>query len=183
MSPALKLNSFRLADFYNKHKTSFLISMKGTLVGMAVIPVLVVIAPLQIQVNMSHSLPGVAYQLEPLTGPIQRGDIIKFSPNVKSDAGANPRYPDGVFFGKTVIGVPGDVIRHEAGAIVVNGTRLAVKTFDTRGFVLTPLVADGAIPAGHYFVAGDHRDSFDSRYESVGLVPQAAVTGKVNVLF
>ena len=34
-------------------------------------------------------------------------------------------------------------------------------------------VAPGAVPLGHYYLHGDHRDSHDSRYAEIGLVPRA----------
>jgi conjugal transfer pilin signal peptidase TrbI len=44
-------------------------------------------------------------------------------------------------------------------------------------------IAEGVIPADHYYVQGTGVDSFDSRYRISGLVAGAQVLAKVRPLF
>ena len=109
----------------------------------------------------------------------QRGDIVVF------------RYPLDIAqtFVKRVIGVPGDRIHLENGAVVRDGVRLSEPytqhiatlanefrdNFPGRGQEIT-------VPANKYFVMGDNRDnSSDSRYW--GYVPRENITGKPIVVF
>ena len=39
-------------------------------------------------------------------------------------------------------------------------------------------IAPGVIPPGHYYVHADHKDSHDSRYREVGLVPRERIKGR-----
>lgn len=118
----------------------------------------------------------------PHTGPaskllpyqdIQRGDIIVF------------RYPKDIRqnYVKRVIGIPGDRIHMEAGAVIRNGVKLTEPyvqhlnvppdnyrdNFPGNGEIL--------VPEGQYFALGDNRDnSEDSRYW--GYVPRENIIGK-----
>ena len=39
-------------------------------------------------------------------------------------------------------------------------------------------IAPGTIPPGHFFLHADHRDSHDSRYAEIGLVPRGRILGR-----
>ena len=41
----------------------------------------------------------------------------------------------------------------------------------------------GVIPKGYYYVHTDHKDSFDSRYNEIGLIPLSEVRGKAYAYF
>jgi signal peptidase I len=130
------------------------------------------------------------------SAPPQRGDVIVFElPN------------EGVSYVKRVVGLPGDVVVYEAASkrLIINGvmagietqgpysehdTELVRETIDGRPHLQLHtrggLSAGGTytVPAGHYFVLGDHRDnSRDSRYSEFSFVPSEAIFGKVTLVF
>ena len=84
---------------------------------------------------------------------------------------------------KTVRGLPGMRIAVGAdGTVTVGGVRLGrAKTHALDGRPLTAIAA-GTIPPGHYFLHADHRDSHDSRYAEIGLVPRARILGRAVAL-
>ncbi len=102
------------------------------------------------------------YRLE----PISRGDVVVF------------RYPRDTrkSYIKRVIGVPGDVVRIDAGQVVVNDQLLAEpyvadEYFDRR------TNSNVVVPDNSYYVLGDHRNrSSDSR--DFGVVDRELIIGK-----
>ena len=105
-------------------------------------------------------------------GKIQRGDTVVFwYPLDRSKS-----------YIKRVIAVPGDLVRIEAGQVYVNDRPLVEDYVppDARDSVSWPLGAspvDRRVPAGEYFVLGDHRSqSSDSR--AWGFVPAEDIYGK-----
>jgi conjugal transfer pilin signal peptidase TrbI len=104
-----------------------------------------------------------------------RGDYVMFEP----PAHLNSHYG----FVKRVAGIAGDRIEFKNQITTVAGTVIGiVKKISRKGKPLhaTPT---GEIPPGFYFVHTDHRDSYDSRYQSIGLVPDARIIGRATPLF
>ncbi len=129
--------------------------------------------------------------------PVRRGDIVVF------------RYPVDIrqTFVKRVIGLPGDRIRIESKNVILNGTPLEepykytksdylqsyrdffpgepnVSLPDSGLKMIEQSVVDREVhvPADHYFVMGDNRDSsLDSRYW--GFVPRANIIGKPFIIY
>lgn len=98
--------------------------------------------------------------------PIQRGDIVVFR---------YPRDPSKSYI-KRVIGVAGDRVRIENGRVYVNGQALG-EAYVPAGYLDASSYPETLVPAGSYFVLGDHRNmSNDSR--EFGSVEQKYIYGK-----
>ena len=98
--------------------------------------------------------------------PIQRGDIVVFR---------YPRDPSKSYI-KRVIGVAGDRIRIENGQVYVNGDALD-EDYVPSEYADARSYAETTVPAGSYFVLGDHRTmSNDSR--DFGPVSERYIYGK-----
>ncbi len=124
--------------------------------------------------NETDSLPQALFlvRLGSLPG---RGDFVMFRPP--------ERIGSTLPFVKKVAGVPGDGIALRDGTVFVAGARIGkVKKKTKSGRPLRP-IAPGTVPPGHYFVFADHEDSYDSRYEEVGLAPRARIIGRAVALF
>ncbi len=99
-------------------------------------------------------------------GEIQRGDLVVFwYPADQSKS-----------YIKRVIGVPGDLVSIDRGAVRING-RPIQESYVPREYRDTYSMPPLKVEPGHYFVLGDHRNSSnDSR--SWGLVPRSCIYGK-----
>ena len=112
-----------------------------------------------------------------------RGDIVVFArPPLEDQA-----YADLV---KRVIGLPGETISSQNGAVYINGKRLVEPWLPSGSQGYTGALAGGdahpqfdlpgpvKIPPGEYYVMGDNRmDSEDSRY--FGPIPRSLIVGRV----
>ena len=126
----------------------------------------------RIHVNASWSDGAWGYAAVPLFGADPAiGDRVLFDP--APAVGAQVPYL------KTVRGVPGmSVAVDEDGTVRLDGVRIGrAKTHALDGRPLAA-VAPGVVPPGHYYLHGDHRDSHDSRYAEIGLVPRARILGR-----
>ncbi len=128
----------------------------------------------RVHVNASWSDDAWGYLVLPAGEPAI-GDAVLFEPPPCLDAP--------VPYLKTVRGLPGSVVTVAADRTVrVDGVRLGrakARALDGR-----PLeaVAPGVIPAGRYYLHGPHRDSHDSRYAEIGLVPRERIVGRAVAL-
>lgn len=124
---------------------------------------------------------------------IHRGSVIVFNAD-----GVDPQVATNTKYVKRVIGIPGDTVRSKNGNIYVNGKRvnqnyisMSERKSGTGNWTLNSISTqnnwlkhNGAtkVPAGEYFVLGDHRSvSNDGRYW--GFVPKNKVVGVVKVGF
>lgn len=99
-------------------------------------------------------------------GNIERGDTVVFRAPVD---------PDKEYI-KRVIGLPGDRVRIEHGQVYVNGQAL-VEPYIQDDYRDYSSMEEKVVPAGRYFVLGDHRNSSsDSR--AWGWVPRDMIYGK-----
>lgn len=104
--------------------------------------------------------------LRQVFGGPKRGDIIVF----ESSAGS------GNDLVKRVIGLPGERIEIVQGNVYING-RLLVEPYIVEPWSGTH--PEILIPARHYYVLGDNRNSSqDSRSGRVGVVPRERIVGK-----
>ena len=128
-----------------------------------------------LMINASPSLPYWAIWLD-RAGTPARGDLIVFVPPKSAlltrHFGAKPQP-----FGKRVLGIAGDQVTQHAGTFSVNGQPVALaKTTSKLGEPLA-LGPTGTIPRGCFFVATEHKDSFDSRYAAIGWVCKRQILG------
>jgi signal peptidase I len=99
-------------------------------------------------------------------GSIERGDMVVFW---------FPLDPSKSYI-KRVIGVPGDIVRIDAGQVYVNGRSLS-EGYVPEDYRDRVSWEEQRVPAGKYFVLGDHRSSSsDSR--TWGFVTRDAIYGK-----
>lgn len=106
----------------------------------------------------------------------KRGDLILFDPPASRlltrhfGAALQP-------FGKRVVGVAGDLVTVQGRKFFINGRAVALAKPTSRWGEPLALGPTGTIPRGCYFVATDHKDSFDSRYAAIGWICAARVLG------
>jgi signal peptidase I len=104
-------------------------------------------------------------------GDIKRGDTVVFwfpEDTTKS-------------YIKRVIGLPGDTIEVDDGYVIVNGKKL-IENYVPPEYRDDRSYPEHVVPAGEYFVLGDHRvSSNDSR--AWGFVPKNYIYGKAVFVF
>ena len=142
---------------------------------MAALAGLWLLAASRVHVNASWSDGAWGYLAVPLLGAPRIGDAVLFGPPDALDA----RVP----YLKTVRGLPGMAVDVDADRrVTVGGVVLGIaKPRALNGRVLDS-IAPGMIPAGHYYLHGDHVDSHDSRYAEIGLVPRDRITARAVAL-
>lgn len=133
--------------------------------------------------NTTDSLPGRVFLVTKGVMP-ERGDVAAFfTPEhhlLLSDEKA--AWPKKQFL-KTVFGVPGDEIAIQSSWVFVNQHFLGqVLPHSSNGQTLYP-IESGIIPAKHYFMGTYHERSYDSRYQSIGLVAEDQIIGRAYRLF
>lgn len=119
--------------------------------------------------NITESLPNWAFVVDSYGWPV-RGELAMF------EVPANPYYDRP--FVKRVVGVAGDTIENRGGRIYVAGLFIGeAKPFARDGRTLQAIESQ-VIPRGRIFMVGDHRDSYDSRYDEIGLIPVEHIIGR-----
>ena len=147
-----------------------------TLAFMAALGALWLAAASHVHVNGSWSDGAWGYAAFPLFGGDPKpGDRVLFEP---PDSVGSP-----VPYLKTVRGVPGMRIDVGTdGTVVLDGVpagRAKTHALDGRPLRATP---PGIIPPGQFYVHAEHRDSHDSRYAEIGLVPRDRILGRAIAL-
>lgn len=126
--------------------------------------------------NRTQSLPGTLFLIEKATLP-NRGDLVAFRWQ------AHWPYPQGSVFVKRLVGVPGSVVSASGRDFFVDGQPVGrAKDQATTGEALE-MGPIGTIPEAHYYVAGAHPDSLDSRYRLTGWVERQQIVGKAHRIF
>ena len=138
------------------------------LLAMAVLAAVWLLTASRVHVNASWSDGAWGYLALPLAGEPGLGDVVLFDP------------PDGIGasvpYLKTVRGMPGARVQvGPARTVVVDGRVLGTAKAHARDGRPLAAIAPGAVPPGHYFLYGPHRDSHDSRYAEIGFVPRGRI--------
>jgi signal peptidase I len=147
--------------------------LKEFVISLAISIFIIVFLYQPVKVEGTSMMPGLADQERIFInkyayriGMIERGDVVVF------------RYPGDPSknYIKRVVGVPGDVVEIRSGAVYLNGSRL-VEPYVPVQFRDERSMGEISVPAGSYFVLGDHRNlSSDSR--DFGAVERGAIFGK-----
>lgn len=116
----------------------------------------------------------VSRQAYNLFGDPQRGDVIIFHSELKTDDGKDKNLI------KRIIGLPGDTVEIVGGYVYLNGEKLDETYVKVQG--ISGQMDEIVVPDGELFCLGDNREvSQDSRDAAVGCVDQDQVLGKVFV--
>ncbi len=126
----------------------------------------------EFSINVSESLPGTLYLVEKGKLPTRDEYVSFYYPS-------DFIYPKGVMFLKRVVGVGGDVVHSQNHHFFVNGKEAGFAMSATStGQPIQANRFEGVIPAGYFYVKGDHPLSLDSRYAAVGLVSTQMIIGR-----
>jgi conjugative transfer signal peptidase TraF len=134
--------------------------------------------------NLTDSLPrGLYLRRRAAAAPARNAIVaIPVPPSVEGLVFGRRYLPAGAQLFKRVAGLPGDRVCVNRERYEVNGELLGpVLASDSAGNALPSALFCGVVPEGMYFLAGDTRRSFDSRY--FGPVPAAALTDRLTPLW
>lgn len=102
-------------------------------------------------------------------GELKRYDIIVFD------------YHHSSVYIKRIIGLPGEKVTISEGKVYIDGKLLKDDPLSADIMSYSGMAKDGiSLGENEYFVLGDNRNnSYDSRYEQVGIVNKSSIIGKV----
>ena len=122
--------------------------------------------------NRSHSLPFKLFVIERGQKDVKVGDYVAFEPKPSAVGGYR------LTFIKEVVCGPGQTLTRENRTFYCDGKELT--TAKKRALNGNPLEATQPQVLGEdqYFVRGTHKDSYDSRYESFGLIDRCRFSGR-----
>jgi conjugative transfer signal peptidase TraF len=122
-----------------------------------------------VHINLTSSMPDTFY----LAGKGERNSIVTFCSPIPNKALPRGHCPDSSMpLLKQVVAVAGDTVQVTENAVIVNGTALpssAPLRFGSSGQTLPTVRGIFTIQTGQVWVAGQHPNSFDSRY--LGSIP------------
>lgn len=123
--------------------------------------------------NLSNSLPGRMFIGTNWTFTPKRGDLISFD---------HPMF--GAPIAKIVVGVAGDEVYTLSNHIIVNGADrgIVLDKSPRSGKPLTP-IQQCMIPDEYVYVWAPHPESFDSRYQDIGLIHVSRIKERLWCVF
>jgi|JI10StandDraft_1071094.scaffolds.fasta_scaffold07281_8 conjugal transfer pilin signal peptidase TrbI len=135
---------------------------------------LMFMANYRIGINETPSLPQTFFLIHK-RAEVHKGDYVSF----KIPPTTGPvKFNHNMILTKIVVGSPGDVVSVSGRVVRVNGVPVGfAKERSLKGEPLDP-IQPSVVPPGHLYVMGLHKDSLDSRYTLVGLVPSQNVVGR-----
>lgn len=127
----------------------------------------------RVVLNITPSVKGWVFIIDTNDKTIAKGKLISVHVPVTRF------YPHDPSFIKYVWGVTGDTVRFDRwGQFYINDEAKGIaKPFTSTGIKLDA-AEGGIIPAGKFFGATPHPDSFDSRYKLIGNLDEKAVIGR-----
>lgn len=125
--------------------------------------------------NGTNSVEGYVFLIVKNNNPV-RGELMAFWPKEN-------QFYKSIWFVKYAKGMPGDVIEIKDRSFYINGEYVGDAKLKSKTNVDLHMISPGVIPFGHYFAWTPHKDSFDSRYEEIGLVSEASVIGRAYRIF
>mgnify|MGYP001569929067 CR=1 FL=1 len=125
--------------------------------------------------NGTSSVNGYVFLIVKNVAP-ERGELMAFWPKKNN-------FYNNIWFVKYVKGMPGDVIDVKDRGVYINGSHVGDAKTKSKTDGDLHVVSPGVIPAQHYFAWTPHKDSFDSRYEEIGLVSENSVIGRAYRIF
>lgn len=131
----------------------------------------------QLALNMTESLQGTVFLIDKSHKRAVKGELVAFT---WKNA---PPIPDGITVIKRVAGVSGDAVRVVNRHVLMNGILIGRAKETSRTGEPLEVIAGCVIPENYFFAAGDHPDSFDSRYEAPGLISTRAIKGRAYLLW
>jgi len=132
--------------------------------------------------NTTSSLDGSVFLIDKTTLP-KRGDIAAFRPPSGNLNEGQSGYLSTSPFLKIAMGVANDEVVITDTAVSINGAYLGpIHTETATGKVLVT-TKSGLVPSKHYFMGATHAGSYDSRYASIGYIPEGRVIGRAIRLY
>ena len=132
--------------------------------------------------NTTSSLDGSVFLIDKTTLP-KRGDIAAFKPPTAHLNEGQSGYLSTSPFLKIAMGVANDEVIITDAGVFINGTYLgSIHTQTATGKALVT-TKSGLVPYKHYFMGSTHARSYDSRYASIGYIPESRVMGRAIRLY
>jgi len=157
-------------------KRTGLKQFRGNLLGYLCVIVYVILlgwslSPfMKIGFNITDSVNGYVFLIIKDVLP-EKDELVAFWPP------ENDIYPRNIWFVKYIKGVAGDEVTRRGQSFFIDGEYVGDAKKASKGGVVLRPGQDGVIPQGFYFVWTPHADSFDSRYEQIGWIPEHLVIG------
>ena len=131
----------------------------------------------RVSINVTPSLPGHVYLIDLMDKTPVKDRLIAFRAENMAPI------PDDVTVIKLVKGVADDVITVIDREVHVNGEFVAKAKSRAMSGEALEVIASQTIAKGSFFVWAPHPDSFDSRYQTPGLISTHQIIGTARELF